>query len=107
MLGAAIPLNALLCASMVAPLVVVSFYRPASGSQLIGEGGESGGSVQAPLGLVSPGGEAVDDFQRLPEALLSLGLLAVLPGHVAGQDTLEDDRQLPVAERDEEVDLGQ
>ena len=33
--------------------------------------------------------------------------LAVLAGGVAGVDALEDDRQLPVAEGDEEVELGE
>ena len=55
------------------------------------------------LGLVGALGEAADDLRRTPRRL-GLGL-AVLARRVAGVDALEDDRQLPVAERDEEVDL--
>src|SRR3954452_15290991 len=48
--------------------------------------------------------EALDNLRELLEALVGL---PVLPRRVARIDALEDDRQLPEAERDEEVDLGQ
>src|SRR5262249_59486287 len=55
-------------------------------------------------GLVRGLRQPLDDLGELLEALVRL---AVLAGRVAGVDPLEDDRQLPVAEGDEEVDLAQ
>ena len=60
--------------------------------------------AQAPLGLVGGLGELLDDAGELLEALVALAVLAL---GVAGEDALEDDRQLPVAQRDVEVDLGE
>ncbi|MGZ5333409.1 MAG: phosphotransferase, partial [Solirubrobacterales bacterium] len=52
--------------------------------------------------LVRGLGELADHLAELLEALLGL---AVAAGGVARVDALEDHRQLPPAERDEEVDL--
>ena len=62
------------------------------------------GSAAAALGLVGRLGEALDDLGELLDALVDL---AVLARRVARVDALEDDRQLPVAEGDEEVELGE
>ena len=51
-----------------------------------------------------PLGEALTIFANSSASSL---LLAVLAGRVAGEHALEDDRQLPVAERDVEVELGE
>ena len=57
----------------------------------------------APLGLLGRLGEALDQ----PRELFDPGVdLAVGARRVAGVDALEDDRQLPVAEREEEVEFG-
>src|SRR6266536_961226 len=57
--------------------------------------------AEAAIGLVCGLGELVDHVCELLEALC----LAVSAPGVAGVDALEDDRQLPVAECDIEVDL--
>ena len=64
------------------------------------------GRVQAGSchGLVGGLRQALDDLRELLKAVVGL---AVLARRVAGVDALEDDRQLPVAEGDEEVDLAQ
>jgi len=60
-------------------------------------------SVSA-LGRFGGGGQVLD---HRGEVLDSRVDLAVLARGVAGVDALEDDRQLPVAEGDEEVELGE
>ena len=59
---------------------------------------------QAARGVVRRLRQPLDDLRELLEALVGL---AVLAGGVAGVDALEDDRQLPEAEGDEEVDLAE
>src|SRR3954454_10884245 len=61
-------------------------------------------STSAPLGLLGRLGEALDQAGELFDSGVHL---AVLAGGVAGVDALEDDRQLPVAERFEEAELGE
>ena len=78
--------------------------RARSRAQLAQAAGGLIGLRQPTDGLVGRLGQALDDLRELLEALVGL---AVLAGGVAGVDALEDDRQLPVAERDEEVDLGE
>jgi hypothetical protein len=58
----------------------------------------------APLGLVGCLGQTLDQTSERFAAGVDL---AVLAGCVASVDALEDDRQLPVAEGDEEVELGE
>src|SRR5665811_2076563 len=58
----------------------------------------------APLGGLGRLGQPLD---QAGEVLYAGVDLAVLAGRVAGVDALEDDRQLPVAEGDEEVELGE
>src|SRR5262245_40539443 len=62
------------------------------------------GSVEAALGLVGALRETLHEAAELLEAFVRL---PVLSGRVAGIDALEDDRELPVAERDVEVELGE
>src|SRR6476469_9109067 len=54
-----------------------------------------------PLGLVR---QALDELGEGVDPLVDL---AVTAGDVAGVDALEDDRQLPVAEGDVEVEVGE
>src|SRR5215210_419380 len=61
-------------------------------------------SRKAALSLGGALRQALDDRAELLEGVVGL---AVLPGRVAGEDALEDDRQLPVAQRDVEVELGE
>src|SRR6187402_291067 len=65
------------------------------------QGGSGGAGPGRPLGL---GGKPLDEAGELFDARVGL---AVLAGGVAGVDALEDDRELPVAEGDEEVELGE
>jgi hypothetical protein len=58
----------------------------------------------AGLGRLGGLGEAL---YEAGEAFYARIDLAVLASGVAGVDALEDDRQLPVAEGDEEVELGE
>src|SRR4051794_16523334 len=63
-----------------------------------------GGSSAALLGQLGRLGQALDQAGELFDPWVDL---AVSAGGVAGVDALEDDRQLPVAEGDEEVELGE
>src|SRR5919201_1154683 len=61
-------------------------------------------STQPALGLVGALGEALDHVGELLEALVRL---PVLPRREAGEDALQDDRELPAGEGHVEVDLGE
>src|SRR6476620_7593448 len=58
----------------------------------------------APLCLVGRLDQALHQPREGLDAVIDL---AVAAGGVAGVDALEDDRQLPVAEGDEEVEVGE
>ena len=58
----------------------------------------------APLGLLGRFGQPLDQSGEVLDAGIDL---AVPAGGVARVDTLEDDRQLPVTEGDEEIELGE
>src|SRR5665811_55960 len=58
----------------------------------------------APLGGLGRLGQPLDQAGEVLDAGVDL---AVAARFVAGVDALEDDRQLPVAEGDEEVELGE
>ena len=64
--------------------------------------GRSNERFEAPFGLVGALGEALDHVRELLVALVGAPVLA---RGVAGEDALEDDRELPARERHVEVDL--
>src|SRR6201988_4324694 len=65
---------------------------------------ENATSAQTPLGLARRVGELLDHLGELVHGCVGL---AVLTCRVASVDALKDDRQLPVGERDVEVDPGE